>query len=142
MPREYYYPLRLTQKEVIELFRKGKYIVDSEKGIVLNGKTKKPLHVFAGGHKAGKVFVPNYNSKWVRLYSAPKHIALPVSHCIWLANAKVTIPNGFEIHHKDLDSTNNAWNNLFCLFDMDHRKLHQDHRLICNGEEPEEETPF
>ena len=36
------------------------------------------------------------------------------------------IPEGYEIHHKDLNRNNNDIENLECISVSDHRKLHAD----------------
>lgn len=143
MPRRDEYPEKLTHLEIIELFRSGKYLVDPDRGQVLSGRTKKQLYTYTGGWKAGQGPInPEAGSLWLHLFATPKIRAIQVSHCVWLFKTGVPIPPGFQIHHRDLDQRNNSWRNLFCLFHMDHSKLHRNNGevddLIDNGEE----TPF
>jgi hypothetical protein len=125
MPRKDEYPEKLTHLEIIKLFEDGKYKVDPNKGTVISGRTGKPLFWYVGGWKAGRG-APDHEtaSRWVRLFSVPKARAIQISHCVWLYMARVPIPDGFQIHHRDTDQTNNCWKNLFCLFHKDHTKLH------------------
>jgi hypothetical protein len=43
---------------------------------------------------------------------------------IWARHFKVKIPEGFIIHHKDLDPSNNEPHNLLCLSRQEHIRLH------------------
>jgi hypothetical protein len=121
---------RLNNKEIIQLFRDGFYKVDLEKGIVI-GKSGKPLKPKMGGRTKQYLKIRMYHEGRVR--------ELPLAHAVWLAGSMRDIPEGFEIHHKDTNLEHNWWTNLFCLFELDHRKLHNGHKLL---DEPEEETPF
>lgn len=141
MPSRTEYPLKLSQIEVIELFVNGKYSANPETGIVSrcykNGNVK-PIFTFIGGRYVD-TDEPGFIGKgslWCKLYNKPKMRALPVSHCIWLSQANTPIPSGFEIHHRNLIPGDNRWINLFCLFKMDHGKLHNGHPDII------EESPF
>jgi hypothetical protein len=61
---------------------------------------------------------------------------LPISCAVWLAGARRPIPKGFEIHHRNTDTSDNRWLNLFCLFGKDHSKLHNGDLL------DDDKTPF
>ena len=54
-----------------------------------------------------------------------------VSHLIWMSRTMKPVPEGFQIHHKDEDPTNNDFDNLVCVHPLDHIKLHK-----------QEEVPF
>lgn len=54
-----------------------------------------------------------------------KHSNIFMHRYIWeFYNGK--IPEGYEIHHKDLNRNNNDIGNLECISVLDHRKLHAD----------------
>lgn len=53
-----------------------------------------------------------------------KRISLHVSHLIWMWNTNSVFPDGFEIHHRDEDPTNNNFDNLIAVHPLDHGKLH------------------
>ncbi len=118
----------ITHAEIIDLIRRGIYKVDLDTGIV-SKRNGKPLYVEPAGR------TKQYPR--VRLCSGGRRRKLPVAHVVWLAGSGTSIPEGFEIHHRDTNVDHNWWSNLFCLFDLDHRKLH-------NGKPDllEEETPF
>ncbi|MGA2130666.1 MAG: HNH endonuclease [Candidatus Pacearchaeota archaeon] len=47
------------------------------------------------------------------------------SHHVWLMHNNLkTIPKGYIIHHKDLNSMNDDISNLILMTDIDHKKLH------------------
>lgn len=125
---------RLSHNEILELFDNGTYRVDLETGTIYrkNGKPIKPQ--LGGRHPDEKPYLK------IRLYLRERIREIPVAHVVWIVGARSAIPPGFEIHHKDLSNLHNWWDNLFCLFDKDHRKLHNGHRLIDKPDE--EETPF
>lgn len=127
MPRKAY-TTRMTHREVIRLFRSGKYIVDPELGKVYSSKGKE-LFSYPGSRDSTQL--------WVRLYNQPKHISIPVAHCVWLFVSGIPIPRHFQIHHRDINNLNDSYENLYCLFNKDHKKLHKlDVDLI------EEPVPF
>ena len=47
-----------------------------------------------------------------------------VSHLCWMFFTRSPIPDGFQIHHVDEDCTNNLFDNLICIHERDHDKLH------------------
>lgn len=123
---------RITDEEFFELFKNGTYKADLDEGIVY-GRDGKPIAIHYGGRQEGK-------RHFVRLYLEQRIRVIPVSHVIWMLGAGRSIPDGFEIHHKDLDPSHNWWDNLFCLCEPDHKKLHRVGGLI--DEEKTEEIPF
>lgn len=129
------YSERLTRKEVIALFRQGKYRVDPDLGEVYGRDDTKPLYTYVGDADKDK---PGH--RWVRLFDQPKMRALPVSHCVWMWVTRHPIPVGFEIHHRNLDCTDDRWVNLFCLYGKDHEKLHNP-KGEC-GDLLDDGTPF
>jgi len=62
-----------------------------------------------------------------------KRKSVNVSHLVWMDATRVLIPKDFEIHHRDENPLNNNFDNLICVHQLDHRKLHG---------EIEEEVPF
>jgi len=50
--------------------------------------------------------------------------SMSVSHLVWMQHARQVIPDGWEIHHRNGDCTNNSWENLVCLHALDHYKEH------------------
>ena len=60
--------------------------------------------------------------------------SMHVSHLIWMWGTNSVIPDGYEIHHRDENPLNNAFDNLLCLHPIDHAKLH--------ATVEEEPTPF
>jgi len=62
-----------------------------------------------------------------------------VSHLVWMWNTDRCVPDGFEIHHKDEDSSNNNWYNLICVYYEDHPKLHHEYG---GDQSKDEDCPF
>ena len=62
--------------------------------------------------------------QYLRVYHAGKCKALAVHRAIWMHVTGVPIPPDFEIHHRDEDNQNNAWENLLCVHRLDHQKIH------------------
>jgi hypothetical protein len=134
---------KLTHEEIIALFNASVYRVDPNRGIVMDRRGKR-LYTFPGGQSRSRQSTKQSarqrsltekpdtetftEALWVRLYSRRKMRSLPVAHCVWLYVAQRPIPDGFEIHHRNTLKTDNRWRNLYCLFDLDHRKLHADYR--------------
>lgn len=71
---------------------------------------------------------------FVRIHSGKKRKNISVSKLVWMWMTRCLVPNGFQIHHRDEDRTNNSWPNLICLHQLDHRKFHTKEEM--------EEIPF
>lgn len=128
MPRATYRET-LSDLEVLALFDAGRYQCDLEAGAILS-KRGRAVHVTLGGNPK------RYH--YVRLYRGNSaHRMMPVAHVVWIVGNRVALPEGFEVHHRDTDCTNNRYLNLYALFKLDHQKLH-DLNLIVNGNH----TPF
>jgi len=69
----------------------------------------------------------------VDLYYGGERASINVSHLIWMWHTNMVVPDGFEVHHRDEDPTNNNWTNLLAVHSLDHTKLHA---------EDKEEVPF
>ena len=69
-------------------------------------------------------------SLYIRLhFDGDYRRGIAVARLVWMSVTKRTIPKGFEIHHMDVDYKNNAWSNLYCLYKLDHKKLHNRHLI-------------
>lgn len=53
-----------------------------------------------------------------------KRKSMHVSQLVWMWGTNSTIPDGYEIHHRDEDPNNNDFDNLMCLHPIDHAKMH------------------
>lgn len=64
--------------------------------------------------------------QFVELYHRPsdKRRKIGVAAFVWMAGTKHAVPKGFIVHHQDLNTLNNAFDNLYCLHEIDHHKLH------------------
>lgn len=60
----------------------------------------------------------------VDLYYGGKRASVHVSHLIWMWHTNVVLPDGFQVHHRDEDPTNNKFSNLIAVHPLDHTKLH------------------
>ena len=126
MPHKYY-PLSLTDEEILALFEKGQYQANLKTGeIYSKERDKLKIRATRGREK-------EYLS--VRFYKAPKTKEISVGRLIWMLGTGSLIPEGFEIHHKDGNPQNNSFDNLYALHPIDHLKLH-------NGDLLEEVVPF
>lgn len=127
MPHSYYRNGKLTQKDILGLLRIGKYSVDFETGNIYgqSGNLLKQLPIGPEGNP--------YLS--LNLYDQGKRINVMVHKIVWMAGTMSTVPRNFEIHHRDLDPTNNSFNNLICVHKIDHAKLHSEYI-------EDDETPF
>lgn len=123
---------RLTDRAIIEAVVEGRYLVDLETGEVKSGRTNKPLFTYASERS------PNL---WVRVYVGGKMRALPVARFVWIVGTDSELPDGWEVHHVDLDPLNNSFNNLLALHPKDHDRFHinTQQRLMAN---PASEVPF
>ena len=108
----------------------GGYVVDLENGVVSSSRTGEPLSVYYGG-------VSEEYLKYA-FWKDGKRKKVAVAHVIWMLGANRDIPDDSQIHHEDEDNQNNRWDNLICVFDFDHNKLHG----RCGVIEQAEEVPF
>lgn len=105
---------RMTPREVMTALRRKVYTVDLSTGAVTRTATGRVVTPYL--KKGGR--------KLIRLYVAGKVKAMHVARLVWMAGAGRTIPKGFEVHHRDDDSSSDAWDNLICLHRLDHHKVH------------------
>lgn len=108
------YTRRMTDRQLIRLFRDGLYRCDPTTGHVFGPRGELPLRTF-----------PNHQGRlFVRIYRIPNYRTIAVSRVVWMSQTLSRVPREFEIHHRDGNPTNNSWQNLYCLHVLDHRKLH------------------
>ena len=72
---------------------------------------------------------------YVRLYHHNKSKAMAIHRLVWMVGTGSCIPEGWEVHHRNKNTQDNWFTNLFCLHPVDHRKLHA-------GDLIEDPTPF
>ena len=125
------YTGRLTNSDVLKLLRKKRYVVDLAAGIVLNRNSNPVAVVERESHSATYQFV--------ELYDGEKRRKISVASLVWMAGTNHTVPRKFVVHHRDFDTLNNAFDNLYCLHDVDHRKLHNSEDLV---DYRDDEVPF
>lgn len=123
----------MSDLEVLELLRDGRYVVDAAAGVVAN--------------EAGTVlsaYLDSMQHYYVRLYVGKRRRGIALHKLVWMSVTWTIPPAGFEVHHRDEDPSNNSWDNLFLPYNLDHRKLHGADLLAKQrGEAWEgEELPF
>lgn len=114
MPKKYYCE-RLTDKDLIKLFNNGAYYCDFDHGFIYSAKTKEKLYTFTNQQNT---------HLWTRFYSYPKMRAISIAACIWIIGTQCSIPKNFLVHHIDENPLNNAFSNLLCIHENDHKKVH------------------
>lgn len=128
MPRPEY-KKRLSDDEVLELVRSGRYRVDLRRGRVFSELTGKRLHETRGGR------CKRY--RYVRLFDSNERTRMiPVAHMVWIVGNERPLPEGFEVHHWDRNPAHNWWTNVYALSLADHRKIKR------RQEAEAEEVPF
>lgn len=126
------YPERLSDEEVIAVFLLGAYRLVPETGEVFGQQGTKIWYYFS----RSTLRRDGQKRLFCRIYYKGARRAIAVSRLVWMVASGRTIPFGFEVHHYDENPENNAWSNLFCLSELDHRKLHNQSLV------KEEEVPF
>lgn len=115
---------RLTEAEILELFRRGIYTADVDNGVIFNRKGKRlKCRANAKGYRIVQ-FRENGRRKSIMLQRA-----------IWMAATLSPIPEGWEVHHRDGEREHNWFLNLYCLHPLDHDKLHR-YGLLAGEEVP------
>lgn len=106
---------RLTEVEILELLRTGVYKVDPKtaevtgpEGIVKPERQKAGRRVYSV----------------IRMYNNGARRGIMRPRLVWMSVTGSLVPPGFEIHHDDESSENDAWENLICLHKLDHLKQH------------------
>lgn len=124
---------RITNEEVLDLFRAGQYRADLETGVVYH-RNGEPVHTYRCGRKE----MHGYTCFAVHKQGRRRRIGVHVA--VWMAGNNCVPPEGWEVHHSSNGS--NAFRNLYCLHPDDHRKLHGKFANIYQDREPGEDTPF
>jgi len=106
---------RLSDKELLKLLQCGKYSTCPIEGKVFNhrGKELKPFK----GRKGEHLFV-------VLFFNGNYRRGISLGRLIWMDATNSIIPKNWQVHHRDEDPANNAFDNLLCLHPIDHQKLH------------------
>jgi hypothetical protein len=106
----------MTKRDLLNTVLTSSYKFDIETGKIF-GQT-------------GKRIIPYPNDEghlFVRIYWKGKRKACAVHRLIWMAATRSSIPEGFEVHHRDNDTSHNPFYNLMCVHKMDHDKFHKEH---------------
>ena len=105
---------KMSYQHMLYLLSIGKYAADPDTGAIYNKHNRllKPFHR------------PDQQHLFVRLFDHELSSSIGVGRLVWMSVTKEVIPNGWQIHHRDEDPSNNAWNNLLCLHPLDHLKIH------------------
>lgn len=61
----------------------------------------------------------------LEVWLGEKKATICFARLVWILDRRSTIPDRFEIHHKDENYKNNAATNLFCLHYLDHGLFHR-----------------
>jgi hypothetical protein len=110
MPRTWH---RMTDETLLGLLAAGTYTVDADTGRVYARGDARPLSTFGAKRR-----------RFVRLHHDRTRRGIAVARLVWVSVARCPVPPGFEVHHRDEDSGNDAWTNLICLHKLDHQKVH------------------
>lgn len=116
---------KLTNRDICRLLKAGEYSVDPEAGVVY-GKRGNPLSTWIrkDPRLTDEAQEDSLGYLFVRIADGEKRRGVGVALVVWMAVTGKVIPQGFEIHHRDGNTWNNAWTNLYCLHKLDHQKLH------------------
>lgn len=108
----------LTDLDLLRLINDGVITVDANADVYCNGS--KLTKYLEGGRKDRETT----KYELVRIYYGKARRAVAVHKLVWMEHTRAAVPEGFEIHHWDEDTTHNAFDNLLCLHSLDHRKFH------------------
>lgn len=126
---------KISLRAVLDRIEDGAYVIDpvtaevrTRRGRVIRG--------FLSGKKNG----PKY--RFVRIHARHPDGRLGVktimvARLVWISVTRCEIPKCWQIHHRDRNSENDAWANLLCLHELDHKKVH-----AGDATPAEEEIPF
>ena len=114
------YTTRLTDEQIVELFTNHIFHVDIDLAIVTNLVTGNQMTPYIGNTEG---------HRFVRIYYNQSRRTTALHRLVWMFATLTPIPTGWEIHHRDSDTSHNAFSNLLCLHQLDHRKLHAETEL-------------
>ena len=106
----------VTKQQVLDWLQKGVFTIADGEVYSLSGRKLV--------QRINKRKRCEHGDPRVDLYYEGKRTSLNVSHLIWMWYTNTVLPDGFEIHHRDEDPTNNNFSNLIAVHPMDHVKLH------------------
>ncbi len=106
-------PVPLADLDILDGIRAGVFGVDLKTG-----------EVTARGRVLAFFSNRTDRRRFVRLHMNGRRRGIAVARLVWMAATLSLIPEGWEVHHNDEDSGNDAWENLLCLHALDHRKKH------------------
>lgn len=116
---------KLSDQQVLDRVLSGRWVVDTERGIVLSHGEEVAQTTDDQGH----VFVQLYDGGFRRTIS--------LGLLVWMAEAGTTLPPEFEVHHMDKCKSNCCWSNLLALHHRDHDKMH-----VAVSFADQEDVPF
>lgn len=106
----------VSKQEILEWLRDGVFSIDD--GEVYTSLGRKLVQ------RINKRKRCEHGDPRVDLYYEGRRVSIHVSHLIWMWHTNAVLPDGFEIHHRDEDPTNNEFSNLIAVHPMDHNKFH------------------
>ncbi len=112
--------LQISDEELVGWIINGDLTVplDNPTEITLFGRSNKVYENGTGGfNSSGSRFSFGFENK-------KRRRTIVRAKLVWMAGAKRIVPDGFQIHHDDLDRYNDEYGNLLCLFSDDHEKVH------------------
>lgn len=115
----------VTKQEILKWLRRNVFIVVDGEVYTRTGRKLK--------QRINKRRRCEHGDPRVDLCYKGKRISIHVSHLVWMSNTDCVLPDGFQVHHRDEDPTNNNFENLIAVHPLDHTKLHAG---------VEEEIPF
>lgn len=116
--------MMITDERIIELIDEGLIEVDLDTAeVVVRGVALKPQLI--GGDRRQ----PEHKRWTYGLRFDGQRRTIVRSKLVYLAGARIPIPQGFEIHHLDEDKNNDGWSNLIMVTMADHRKIHNQEEI-------------
>jgi hypothetical protein len=123
---------RITEAQVLELVKAGKYKVCPRTAEVIGPKGKAIAPHPCNGRKGG-------SRLYVRLYGFGGVRTVALARLVWISVVGQPLPGpDWEVHHRDECNNSDGWDNLIACHRLDHRKIHYGH---CDHN-PEKEAPF
>ena len=115
----------VTKQEILEWLQDGTFTIADGKVYTSSGRELT--------QRINKRKRCEHGDPRVDLCYGGQRVSVHVSHLIWMWHTDCVLPDGFQVHHRDEDPTNNSFDNLIAVHPLDHEKLHAN---------AEEEVPF